>query len=186
MRIHLPENIDYTKYHGTSGCSTKLWGKAGWTFLFSSIIGNYPVKLNKSKQHQLIKHHYKNLFSSLAYTMPCIYCRNSFKQFMKQIPINNFLIGRIELMYWLYLVKDLVNKKLIKQEKKCYNDEKKRLKNLYYSHKITQSEYYQQVEKFKTENSYTIPTPPFEEILDHFESFRAVCSNKAQKCLSPT
>ena len=60
---------------------------------------------------------------SLGYTMPCIYCRESFKKFCKELPIESSLSGRIELMRWLYDLRNKVNEKLIAQEKKCYNDE---------------------------------------------------------------
>ena len=41
------KKIDYTKYHSTSGLSTKSWGPNGWYFLFSCIMGGYPIKIDK-------------------------------------------------------------------------------------------------------------------------------------------
>ena len=89
-------------------------------------------------------------------------------------------------MYWLYLIKDKVNKKLIYQEKICYNDEKIRLKKLVYSKQLSEKEYYNLVEKFKKETFQTQDTPPFKQVLDHYESFRAVCDKRAKKCSIPT
>jgi hypothetical protein len=117
--------------------------------------------------------------------MPCIYCRESFKGFLKELPIEPYLVGRIELMYWLYQMKDKVNNKLLRQESKCYTDEKKRLKALFYTNQISEDEYYKKVSEFKRETFQTIPTPPFKEVLDKYESLRAVCSAKAKTCALP-
>ena len=126
---------------------------------------------------------FKNLLKNgLQTILPCVYCRNSFKDFLKKIPIEPYLIGRIELMYWLYLMKDLVNNKLINQEKQCYEDEKKRLKNLFYNKVITQEQYYNEIKQFKTHNFPTIPSPPFAQVLQEYEQLRAECSPKSLTC----
>lgn len=184
--INLPENIDYTKYNSSSGMSTVKWGPAFWNALFISIMGRYPVKINETiVDHLETKKAFKNMLCSLQRILPCIFCRNSLKKFVKELPIDEFLIGRIELMFWLYQIKDKVNKKLLCQEKICYNDEKKRLKEAFYSKEITESEYYSKVKQFKNDTFVTIPSPPFQEVLDHYESFRANCDNRAKKCSLP-
>lgn len=184
--INLPNNINYTLYEGTSGMSTKHWGPSAWNFLFISIMGRYPFKLDVNKEDDImVRDAFKSMLTSLEVVMPCIFCRESFKEFLKELPIDPYLVGRIELMYWLYQMKDKVNKKLLKQENQCYNDEKKRLKVLYYSNQISDQDYYKQVREFKQETFQTIPTPPFKEILDKYESLRAVCSKKAKTCALP-
>ena len=184
--IDLPNNIDYSKYNGKSGMSTSDWGPAAWDFLFTSIIGRYPIKINEASSDDLeIKKAFKNMLCSLQTILPCIFCRNSFKGFLKELPIDEYLVGRIELMYWLYLMKDKVNKKLICQENICYNDEKKRLKASFYSKNITELDYYSKVKKFKIDTFVTVPTPPFQEVLDKYESYRANCDKRAKKCSLP-
>jgi hypothetical protein len=184
--IKLPDGIDYLKYNNDSGMSTKHWGPAAWKFLFTSIMGRYPFKIEMDNtEHILIKNAFKNMLTTLQIVMPCIYCRESFKKFLLELPIEPFLSGRIELMYWLYLMKDKVNNKLQNQENKCYTDEKRKLKSLFYNGLITQEEYYTQVKEFKEETFHTIPTPPFEEVLNQYESLRAVCSDKAKTCALP-
>jgi hypothetical protein len=178
----LPINIDYTNYYSNSGLSTKHWGPSGWHFLFSCIMGAYPIKITKSKEHQQIKKHFKQLFENMGYIMPCIFCRESYKSFFKELPIKPFLTGRMELMFWLYQMRDKVNKKLIKQENKCYNDEKKKLKKQYKNGLITEDEYYQKVNNFKKDMFITLQSPPFVEVLDKYESIRANCYAKAKKC----
>jgi hypothetical protein len=183
MKYNLPTNIDYINYYSTSGLNTSKWGPSGWNFLFSCIMGAYPIKLSKSKEHQQIKKHFEQLFLNLAYVMPCIFCRESYKLFYKELPIKPFLKGRIELMFWLYLIKDKVNQKLINQEKKCYNDEKKRLKKQFKKGIINQEQYYKKIQNFKKNTFVTLPSPPFKQVLDKYENLRAKCYAKAQKCI---
>lgn len=185
----LQHHPDYSKYHSTSGLSTKAWGPNGWYFLFSCIMGGYPVKIDeKNKEHKQIKRHFKNMLLSLGYTMPCIFCRQSFLGFCKDLPPDSFMTGRIELMRWLYEIRNRVNDKLIAQEQKCYNDEKKRLKNIYHNSQKTDQDkriYYKNLEEFRTKTFITNQSPRFEEILDKYESIRAVCSKKAKTCALP-
>jgi hypothetical protein len=186
MSINLPKGIDYSKYYGNSGADTHSWGPAAWKFLFTSIIGRYPIKIDtNNSEHIIIKNSFKSMLTSLQIIMPCIYCRESFKIFLLELPIESYLIGRIELMYWLYLMKDKVNKKLIRQEISCYTDEKRKLKALFYSGGITEDEYYKNINSFKEETRNTIPTPSFKEVLDQYEKLRAVCSDKAKTCALP-
>lgn len=177
------------KYLSSSGLATKSWGPAGWFFMFSCIMGGYPPEIDpKNKEHQIIKKHFKNMLTSLGYTMPCVYCRNSFRQFLKELPMDPFLTGRLKLFEWLYLMRDKVNKKLIAQERQCYNDEKKRLKKIYHeSNKTPQDKqkYYSQLQQFKTETFITKPSHSLNEILDKYEAIRAICSNRAKTCSIP-
>lgn len=184
--IKLPDGIDYSVYNANSGMSTKHWGPAAWKFLFTSIMGRYPVNIDmENSEHIIIKNAFKHMLISLQTVMPCIYCRESFKKFLLELPIEPYLIGRIELMYWLYLMKDKVNQKLLNQENQCYTDEKRKLKVLFYNGSITETEYYNKVNSFKEETFNTIPTPSFKEILDQYENLRAVCSDKAKTCALP-
>ena len=113
---------DYSMYTSNDGMNTKVWGPHLWNYLFISILGRYPVKIDiNNKEHRKIKHYFKSLLISLQYIMPCIYCRESYKLFIKELPIKPYLIGRIQLMYYVYLLKDKVNKKLQKQEYLNYN-----------------------------------------------------------------
>ena len=179
----LPYNIDYSKYMSTSGLSTKKWGPSGWYFLFSCILGTYPIKIdNDNKEHIIIKKHFKNMIQSLQYTMPCIFCRKSFKQFYKELPIDSFLIGRFEFAYWLYLIRDKVNQKLIKQENEHYLNEKNKLKSAYYSRKLTKKDYYNQLENIKKNIIITKKSPPFEDILQKYETIRSQCNKKIKTC----
>jgi hypothetical protein len=182
--LNLPKNINYNKYNSTSGAATSKWGPSCWDFLFTSIMGRYPFIINhNNKEHLLLKRQFKRLLLNLKNILPCIFCRNSFKIFIKELPIEPYLIGRIQLMYWLYLIKDKVNKKLINQEKQCYKDEKLRLKTQYEKKKISKNEYSILLDNFKKTTFVTIPTPPFKKILDKYENHRAICSKKSLSCI---
>jgi hypothetical protein len=170
-------------YNSSSGMKTTEWGPAGWKYLFMSIMGGYPYLLdNSNNEHKRIKKSFYYQFAGLQYTLPCIYCRRSYKQYFKELPISSFMNSRLELMYWLYLIKDKVNQKLIEQESECYRNEKRKLDKLYSASKLTQSKYKKELKKIQKENLITKPSPPFKEVLDFYESFRAGCSKTAQTC----
>lgn len=174
--------IDTQKYLGTSGMATKKWGPSGWYFMFASIMGAYPPKIDPNNQeHTLIQNSFKSMLTGLSYTMPCIYCRASFRDFLKQLPIEPYLGGRIELMYWLYLIRDKVNKKLMKQERECYDDKKKKL----YAKYGKSETYFYKLRAFKKETLITKPSPPFTKVLDKYEQLRAKCSKRAKTCSLP-
>ena len=85
------------------------WGHNGWDFLHT-ITFNYPIKPTiKDKEN------YKTLFLSLNNTLPCIYCQESFIIYSKYIPIDYYLEDRNGLSYWLYIIHNLVNYKLGKE-----------------------------------------------------------------------
>jgi hypothetical protein len=180
-----PSDIDYSKFHNINGCATKIWGPHAWNFLFTSIMGTFPPKVETNEQ-LLVAKYFKRLFHSLGFTMPCVYCRNSYKEFYEQLPIENYLDSREQMMYWLYLMKDKVNKKLLKQEKQCLNDEKIRLKVLYKNKEISKEDYYKSIAEFKQKTFNTIATPPFIQVLEQYEKCRAVCSPKNLSCVLPS
>jgi hypothetical protein len=183
MVIKLPENIDYTKYYSTQGMSTKLFGPGTWIFLFSSIMGRYPVKIDvDNPEHIEIQNAFKSLLTSLDITLPCVFCRNSYKGFIKELPIDEFLIGRIELMYWLYLIKDKVNQKLIKQEKECFKQDKQKIQELYHNKKITKAKRDRLIKKLKENSFKTVPTPSFKTILNFYEKRRGKCNKQKKTC----
>ena len=135
---------------------TRIFGPPMLKTMFI-IAANYEVEiLPKNKKHQKKKKVYKDFFVNMKDIIPCIHCRKSYKVFIKELPITPFLNSRKDLMYWLYLIKDKVNKKLIKQYKEGKH-------------------------KYKTK-----PSPPFEKICKYYEKFRADCSPKSVSCTRPS
>ncbi len=86
---------------------TRSWGPHGWFFLHT-ITFNYPEK-NPSKE---IQSKYRQLFNNLEFTLPCKYCRESYKKFIKELPIDDYLGNRAKLTKWLFKIHNKVNKKL--------------------------------------------------------------------------
>lgn len=165
------------KINSITGMSTKHWGPKLWDSLFTMIAGAYPVQIKlENKEHLKTKKAFITTLSNLKYTLPCSFCRKSFIIFYKELPIEKFSDSRINMLYWLYLVKDKVNKKLICQELDYLTDIHKQFR----TKKISSSDYIK-----KHRNCFkTIPSPPFEEVLKNYENIRAKCSKKFNKCIA--
>lgn len=86
---------------------TKFWGKDGWKFLHS-VVSKYPDI--PTEYH---KHIYGLFFNCIKYVLPCIYCRKSFDEFTKKLPID--LTNNYNLSKWLFDIHNLVNDKLKNQ-----------------------------------------------------------------------
>ena len=100
------------KSQNSNGLMTKVWGPAGWVFLHSCVMG-YPVKIdNTSAKDRKRRAKTKEFFYSIGHVFPCIYCRESYQRFIKELPIDNHLGSRRQLAKWLYMIHNKVNKKL--------------------------------------------------------------------------
>lgn len=96
-----------------NGMMTKVWGPAGWFFLHSITFG-YPVVIDSSNDFKKIE--YKVFFETLGNVLPCKYCRESYNNYIKEIPIDDYLNSRDKLVEWFYLIHNKVNNKLNVQE----------------------------------------------------------------------
>jgi hypothetical protein len=162
------------KFSSPLGLSTRKWGPGMWHSLFSSIMGAYPYKIEENnKMHIQIRNEFKNLFSSLQYTLPCCFCQESYRNYWLELPIDEYLSGRVKLMEWLYKIKDKVNKKLIAQETERFKAEKIRINNIYKKKDITRANYDKLIDKLKDKLLYTQKSPPFQSVLNYYESKRA-------------
>jgi Erv1/Alr family protein len=154
--------------------STKKFGPALWHSLFCIAI-NYPKKIDivNNPSHKHLVKYYKRFFSDLQYIIPCIHCRNSYKNFIKIYKIDNYLNSRKQLVLWLYKIKDLVNKKLISQEKsKLYSE----IHQLHLNNKnLTKNK----LQQLKTKHFYTSESPPFDNIYNHYLTMKSA-SNKCK------
>ena len=74
-------------------------------FLFICKFNNINITKKDKKKHTLF-------FKSIAHVLPCIYCRISFKKYIREVPIHNFLDNKKKLSEWLYLIHNKVNAKL--------------------------------------------------------------------------
>lgn len=94
---------------------TSFWGPRAWDLLFC-VAMNYrlDLKCNRklSEKNRLYREHYIEFFKSLQWILPCSYCRISYTVFYQSVPITCYLTNSRQLMYWVYLLKCLVNDKL--------------------------------------------------------------------------
>ena len=105
-------NNIFNKDNANNGMMTKVWGPPGWMFLHSITMG-YPIKINEyDEKHIIRKNKIKDFFESIGYVFPCRYCRESYQDFIKEIPIDNYLHSRKDLTLWLYKIHNKVNDKL--------------------------------------------------------------------------
>lgn len=96
--------------------NTKDWGPKMW-YTLHTIAYNYPVEPTDEN-----KTNYKNFYESLQVMLPCKYCRESWRVFLNELPIDRFLHSRSAMTFWIYLMHNKVNKKLRDQGNKIAPD----------------------------------------------------------------
>ena len=166
--------MNKNKFSSANGIRTSLWGPSAWDYLFCSIMGAYPHILDESNyDHMRIKEEFKNLFSTLRFTLPCPACQESYKRFWRDIPIDDYLSNRISLMKWLYKIKDKVNEKLICQENEMFKNEKNKIIEIYKVKNISKDNYDKLIKNLKNKICITKKSIPFLSVLNHYESKRA-------------
>ncbi len=162
-----------------NGIKTTFWGPHAWAFLFSSIAGAYPIRVDpNNKDHIKTVKSFQAMITSLQHTLPCSFCQRSYVRFLKELPLNKYSNTRRDMMKWLYLLRDKVNKKLISQEKECYEREKLILMEK----KLSKAQLQTKLKSLKKEVFFTKPSPTFEKVLAMYEKQRAGCSKKAKRC----
>lgn len=88
---------------------SNLWGCASWSFLHN-ITFNYPLKPNNQDKINFFKY-----FKYLGFILPCSECKNHYKKLFQYIDIKLFLNNRYSLIWWLFIIHNLINKRLNKQ-----------------------------------------------------------------------
>ncbi len=120
-----------------------FWNTRNWNFLYSSIYGTYPIRINKDNwEHKRIKRQFKTFLFQLKYILPCKNCKELFKILWEKIPIDDYLDSRNKLLNWLYKIQIRVDRIYIasKQLEKC-NKYKQKLKNDLENNYISKSNY---------------------------------------------
>jgi len=163
-----------------AGINPDKWGPHFWKTLFYAAM-NYPVKIDpKNKCHVSLSKNYKNFYASLQYVLPCVYCLESYRRFWIELPIDNHLGSRVDLLKWVYGLKDKVNKKLIFQEKQCLAAEKKLLLEKMVKkfgprskwNKTTTAVYNTSVEKLSRKILKTSQSPSWNTVLSQLSDMR--------------
>lgn len=84
------------------------WGPGLWIGLHCMAL-NYPINPTLEDKTK-----YKNFFELLSDMLPCKYCRQSYKIYLKYLPIDEYLDSRHGMCYWIYTLHNLVNEKVCK------------------------------------------------------------------------
>lgn len=100
-----------------------LWGNQGWTFLEYVALG-YPD--NPSEDD---KNHYKQLYKSLGYTLPCKECRMNYEIHIMETPIEGYLKNSYSLYEWVIIMQNKVNRVLNKPHKDHEKIRQKKMKS---------------------------------------------------------
>jgi len=86
--------------------NTKIWGPHAW-FLIDSVCIGYPN--NPTKKY---KKNMKKFIYSLRYLLPCIICRNHFKTFCKNNPLDyDILKSKKKIILWIIKAHNNSNEK---------------------------------------------------------------------------
>ncbi len=89
---------------------TSKWGPHAWFFLHT-VAYNYPANPTEEKKAE-----YRQFFTNLASILPCVYCRNSYTNFLQTYPITSeVLANHLSFNRWFYLIHSKVNEKLGKK-----------------------------------------------------------------------
>jgi len=97
--------------------NTISWGQPSWVYLHT-VTFNYPDDPEEydtihEKPIGSTRQKYKDFFTNVGETLPCKYCRDSYRIFIKENPIR--LDSRDEITLWLYEIHNKVNDKLGKK-----------------------------------------------------------------------
>jgi len=90
---------------------SNVWGPPAWIFLHS-ITMTYP-----ERPGELEKQFYKNFFKNLGNVLPCAKCKEHYNQHLRDLPLDQHLNSRRELVEWLITLHNKVNVSL---EKRTY------------------------------------------------------------------
>jgi len=111
-------------YNSGDGFLTSIWGPQFW-FILHIVSFNYPV--NPSEKD---KKNYMNFIINLQNILPCKYCRENFKNNLKQLPITNEVMkNRDTFSRYIFRMHELVNKMLNKKSGLSYCDVRERFEH---------------------------------------------------------
>ena len=159
------------------GFNTTVWGPAYWVYLFIEALNYSDLPAPNKKEI------YLNRFLNLGDTLPCVYCREYYSFILTQLPLQAFLDNeslKNPVMMWLYLVKDMVNKKLIRQEQECYAQQCEVIDS---DDNLSGHAKARRKASLRKKIFYTVPSPPYEDVLAYYEQFRSGCTSPTNEAL---
>jgi hypothetical protein len=104
-------------YNSDSGMQSAIWGPAVW-HIFHTTSFNYPVTPT-----ELDKKHYSEWLMSFQYTMPCVYCRDNFRNNIKTAKFSMAVMkNRATFSRFVYDLHNCINKMLGKTIKISFDE----------------------------------------------------------------
>ena len=99
-----------------NGLMTKVWGPAGWLFLHCVTFG-YPENPDLYDSEYGLppgttRSRYRRFFTEVGNVLPCRYCRDSYKEFIKEDRVEDHIQDRNQLIEWFWRIHNKVNQKL--------------------------------------------------------------------------
>lgn len=156
--------------------NSKAWGKNLWDSLYFIARGyDYNNDADKDK-------YYVEFMKSLGSVLPCKFCRVSYHQFFDEIHIEKYLYSPCGLMKFVYDMHEKVSNKLRLQESAVMKQEFVNLQKIY---KVNSLEFWDAYRVKSQHICNTQPTPPFDSVIEHYDQFRAGCSEKLKSCRLP-
>ena len=95
--------------------NTNTWGPSAWIFLHT-ITFNYPINPTEND-----KYIYKNFFNNLGLILPCGICQYNYNLHIQKYSIDNYLSTKDDLVNWLIIIHNEVNK-LHNKPTKSFNE----------------------------------------------------------------
>ena len=83
-----------------------VWGQSAWMFL-QCVTMTFPIAPTKAE-----KKHYHAFFRSLQFILPCNLCRQSYRKWMKEHPVADYIGSRDDMLTWIIDMHNFVNRKL--------------------------------------------------------------------------
>ena len=81
-----------------------VWGPHAWDFMLA-VAMTYPDNPDEETANR-----YKNFYYSLADVLPCIVCRDHYRQNLQELPIENYLGNSKLLSKWVIQLHNIVNR----------------------------------------------------------------------------
>lgn len=151
---------DVNKSNANNGLITKIWGPAMWDSVHSITFG-YPLEPSKED-----KERYKIFFTYLGFVLPCIFCKQSYQQFISD-NMDNMPDTHQELYQELIKTGDTVLNDKVFESRDSLCRWGWRLHNT--------------VNK-KLDVDYGVT---YDEFVDKYESYRAKCTHTGNVCIMP-
>lgn len=154
-----------------------------WETMFLSGMGYH---LNPEKC-EIKDREYKKFFELFGSTIACSHCRDSYKVFFKELPIESFMREEWGLVKWVYLMKEKVNNKLKKQEQESLQKEFVDMTNNkeMYPGGENDAKFWKDFREKAQKMIYTKCSPSYFDVLQKYLNLRADCSGPAKNCRTP-